>query len=377
VRLGSIILCFLGLLAMLSGRRAAADEAGLAALLQSFITPEGIGWEQLDQHREVRWSVPNPVMLKSVAPDGSSFARPGVATFGGRTLSVAASGARAGVASLYVSEPVAAAPADAVAEGLRRAGLGVAPARCPRNPAAADPWRGWYHLTSRRGTANLFIGRLKSGEQGYTLYLADLPPMTQEQAARFVDCAAGPAGGGAAAATGQAGLVAAIEAVLRPAGAPATLPWGAPIPAVRWLAPAPQKIGRPPYSAGGADSNPMSLSGTFKTATTEMSVTATGNTAGANRFYFEGGGNLPRGAVFEGLQRHGYGIAAVTCGKPYTRMSENWFRIAAPGRQPAILYRSMSVSTGQPTETYAVWLDNVPPSLLPGQRPAGGGTCPG
>jgi hypothetical protein len=203
--------------------------------------------------------------------------------------------------------------------------------------------------------------------------------MTQAEGASFVDCPDGrpvPAAANAPQ-TGQAGIVAVIEALLRPTGAPGRLPWRAPLPAIEWKPAGPQKFSRSEWSFGGADANPQLLEGNFRTPTTEMGVTATGDARGASRFYLEGGGHLPRDAVFSALRRDGYTITALICGKPYTKMSENWFRISAPGRQPAILSRSMSVSTGEPTENYAVRLDNVPPSVQPGQRAANGGSCPG
>ena len=46
------------------------------------------------------------------------------------------------------------------------------------------------------------------------------------------------------------------------------------------------------------------------------------------------------------LARDGYAITALRCGKPYTEMSDAFFRIAGPGKQPAILYRKMSRDGG-------------------------------
>ncbi|MBS0332515.1 MAG: hypothetical protein JSS35_07095, partial [Proteobacteria bacterium] len=292
---------------------------------------------------------------------------------------VAATGSLAGVGSIYISQASPAAPADAVASGLRQAGIAMSPLRCARDPARPDRSRGWYHISAGRAQGNLYVGPLSSGRQGYTIFLGDLPPMTQAEVANFVDCPDGrpaPTGSGAPQ-TGQAGVVAVIEALLRPAGAPTRLAWRTPLPAIRWNTLGPQKIGRPEFAFGGADKNPQVLDGVFKTPTTEMTVTATGDPAGANRFYLEGGGHLPREAVFNALRRDGYSIDALICGKPYTKMSENWFRISAPGKQPAILYRSMCFTDTAPTENYAIRLDNAPPAIQPGQRAANGGACPG
>jgi len=108
-----------------------------------------------------------------------------------------------------------------------------------------------------------------------------------------------------------------------------------------------------------------------------MTAIATGDDRAANRFYLRDGGNLPRGAVFDALARDGYAITALRCGKPYTQMSENFFRIAGAGKQPAILYRKMSSDGGMVSETYGLRLDNVLPPLVQGQTAPVGGRCPG
>ncbi len=358
----------------------AADYTPTAKVFEAFINSDGaLAWDELDGIKLVKWATPGPILLKTSAPDGSSFSRPGLVSLGGQTFNLGASGSHAGVGSIYISEDGPAAPLNTVLAGLTSAGIMLTPARCPRDPARPDLYRGWFHILAGKLEANLYIGRLANGRQGYTLFLGDFPTMTQNEAANFVDCRTGSASqvASAAPATGQAGIVAVIEALLRPAGGPATLPWRSPLPAIEWNSLGPQAIPRGEWSAGGTDMNPRQLNGTFKTPTTEMTVAATGNAAGANRFYLEQGENLPRDAVFGALRRDGYTIKAVTCGKAYIKMSENWFRIAAPGKQPAILYRSMSVSTGRPTESYAVRLDNVAPPVQPGQHPANGAVCPG
>jgi hypothetical protein len=132
-----------------------------------------------------------------------------------------------------------------------------------------------------------------------------------------------------------------------------------------------------PWSDPGEDKNPRLLDGDFKTATTRALAVATGDARGANRFYVQDGRNLPRGAVFDQLARDGYAITALRCGKAYTQMSQAWFRIAGPGKQPAILYRANHDLGGILTEDYAVRLDNVLPPLLPGQTPPVNGRCRG
>jgi hypothetical protein len=58
-------------------------------------------------------------------------------------------------------------------------------------------------------------------------------------------------------------------------------------------------------------------------------------------------------------------------------MSENWFAIEAPGRQPAILYRGISLEGDPPLMSYMLRLDNLMPPLEASQRAAPAEGCPG
>ena len=86
---------------------------------------------------------------------------------------------------------------------------------------------------------------------------------------------------------------------------------------------------------------------------------------------------IGRNVRFDGLMRDGYAVAAIRCGKPYTEMSDAWFRISGAGKQPAILYRAMYRDGGKTTETYVLRIDNVMPPIQPGQGAPTGGRCPG
>jgi hypothetical protein len=342
----------------------------------------GGAWEDLEKAPAIRWGA-GPVMLSRASPDGNFFARPGQATVSGRPLSVVASGARTMVFSVYLRDPAPPMAPDTLVAGFREAGFAVAPARCPRDPRGAAPRR-WYRLAlARKKPAFLYAGPLQSGGAGYTLFLDRLPAMTQSEAALYTDDCAGAAkaaSGGTAARplTGQAGIVAVVEALLRPVGAPAALPWAslATLPAITWRKLTPMKMTNP-WTDGGVDANPRLLEGEFKTATTRMTAIATGDERAANHFSLIDGGNLPRGAVFDALARDGYAITALRCGKPYTEMSDAFFRIAGPGKQAAILYRKVSTDGGMTSETYGLRLDNVLPPIVQGQSAPAGGRCPG
>lgn len=365
---------------------AASDPAALALadlvkpLLQpaapDFTPPD---WRGIESVRAIRWG-PGPIMSEKPSPDGNYFARPGQAMLAGRPMMVLATGARTMVFSYYFRNPGAPLAPDDIVGSFRQQGFAVTPARCAINPAAAP--RRWYRLTHpAKRPAYFYVGPLASGGQGYTLFLDDrLPPMTQAEAAAYTDdCPARPGGAPGAPArpnTGQAGIVAVIEAVLRPPGAPPGLAWATlpSLPAITWSKPPPMKMTNP-FEEGGADANPRLLEGRFKTATTEMTAIATGDDRAATRFSLLNGGNLPRGAVFDGLARDGYQISAIRCGKPYLQRSEAWHRIGGGGKQPAILFRSLVTDGGKVTESYVVRLDNIMPPMQPGQTAPQGGRC--
>jgi len=374
-------------LLLVGGRTVAADASGLADLLKPLLilpADSGGAWDDLEADRAIRWGA-GPIMLNKPSPDGNFFARPGQATLAGRPVALVASGARSMVFSYYVRDPLPPTNPDALVAGLRQAGFAVTPARCPIDPRSAAPRR-WYRLAlAKKKPAFLYAGPLQSGGAGYTLFLGDLPSMTQGEATLYTDnCAAGrlAAGGSAAAGpaarptTGQAGVVAVIEALLRPVGAAANLPWASlkSLPVITWSATSPMKMANP-YSDVGQDLNPRLLEGQFTTATTKMQAIATGDERAANRFMLRDGQRLPRGAVFAALARDGYGLAPLRCGKVYTETSQAWFRIAGPGKQPAILYRAHHTSDGVPSEDYALRLDNTLPPAEPGQTPPAGGRC--
>ena len=85
----------------------------------------------------------------------------------------------------------------------------------------------------------------------------------------------------------------------------------------------------------GGDPNPYTLGGTLKTPTTQSETRATGTAKAAKRFHFRDRDHIRPGDVFERLRGKGCRIAAACWGKAYTKMSENWCAIRAPGERPA------------------------------------------
>jgi hypothetical protein len=385
-RLGRLIGA-LSLFALATTARADPAMTELAEFIKPLLQPASpypvsAAWEGLEANRTVRWAA-GPVMLERPSPDGNYFARPGRATLAGRPLGVVASGARTMVFSYYLRDTAPPAPADAVVSGFGQAGYKITPVRCARRPGAPAP-KQWYRIgLPRKNPAFLYVGPLQSGGGGYVVYLGELPAMTQAEAAVYADNCSGPAqpNGRAAVvastATGQDGVAVTIETLMRPTGAAAAHSWQslATLSAIRWNALPPIRMSSP-WTDSGQDLNPRLLEGQFKTSTTRMTAIATGDDRSANRFYLREGQNLPRGAVFSRLIRDGYTITALRCGKVYTETSQAWFRIAGPGKQPAVLYRAHHRTDGVLSEDYGLWLDNTLPRAEPGQTTPAAGRCP-
>ena len=105
------LLIGLALTGAASAAPADPGTAALAALIRPMLAPAGddnpIGaWEALEANRAVRWGA-GPIMTDKPSPDGNYFARPGQANLAGRSVFVAATGARAGVFSVYIRDTAA------------------------------------------------------------------------------------------------------------------------------------------------------------------------------------------------------------------------------------------------------------------------------
>jgi hypothetical protein len=375
-----------------SGVAAAADAVALAfaETVKPLLMPSGSegtfgDWRDLEAVRGVQWAPLPPAMLDKPSPDGNYFARPGRGTIGGKPMVVVASGARTLVMSVYFNNPSPQPDADAMVAGFRAAGYIVALARCPA-PGARDARRRWYRIAlAGKRPAWLAVGPLASDNrgEGYTVLLdAKLPLMTPQEAGRYTEqCADAPATApmqAPAPRNGVEGVVAVIAALMRPSGAPLQISWQAlgKLPALAWNAMPPLQL-RLPYDDAGVDDNPQLLEGRFETPTTTMTANATGDARGVTRVYLRDGRNLGGTAVFDVLRREGHAITPLRCGRPYTKMSHNWFRIAKAGYRPAVLYRKIA-RDGELYEVYGLRLDNTLPPMRPGERDVPpGGHCPG
>lgn len=360
----------------------ASGPAIVAHLFVHFLIPTDATYSNNDWNatREVpgvQWGK-GPIMLDKPATDGAYFAMLGRMMINGRQAIVVANGARTMAGSFYVLDPVPSKkPAD-VAAAFRGAGFTLTPERCPIGGHDYPDSRRWYRITyPARRPAFLHTTPTKSGGEGYVLYLGDLPSMTDQDAASLTNDCVGGTAPPSGFRTGTEAVVTLIDRLIPSTSAPASLPWSAvkALPSIKW-AKGPSHI-TIPYPGGGADPNPYTLSGTLDTPTTQSEARATGTAKVATRFYFRYLDHIRPGDVFERLSAKGYRITAVRCGKTYTKTSENWFAIRAPGKRPGILYREITTDLGPTKITFVLRIDNVMPPIEQGQRPAPRSGCPG
>lgn len=358
-----------------------SHPAAAAQLFARFLLPASVDyslgdWDTARKVSGVQWGK-GPLPLDKATPDGDFFAMPGRATIGGRPVMLVANGARTMVSNIYLLDPQPLASPEGVAAGFKAAGFTLAPARCTIGNRPYPDARRWYRITyPAKRPAFLYAAPLKSGGTGYILYLGGLPAMSERDADLYTDDCSGKAAPAPGLRTGTEAVVALIDRLMRPVGAPPALSWAEvqKLPALSWHPPL-RKL-TVPYPPGGDDPNPYTLDGALDTPTTKSEARVTGNAQAATRFYFLGLDHMRPTEVFDRLRAQGYRIAAVRCGKPYTKMSENWFAIAAPGKRPAILYRSAYFDTGTPVMNYVLRIDNVIPPIAQGQRPAPPAGCP-
>jgi hypothetical protein len=167
----------------------AAAPSTLAEFLKPFLilpADSGGAWEDLGRNPAVHWTS-TPTMTNKPSPDGNFFAQVGQGSLGGRSIAVVATGARSMVFSIYLRDPAPPIEPEALAGGLRQAGFTLAPARCSIDPRNPSPRR-WYRLgLAKKKPAFLYVGPTQTGGWGYTLYLGDLPSMSQAEAALYSD----------------------------------------------------------------------------------------------------------------------------------------------------------------------------------------------
>jgi hypothetical protein len=368
--------------------QSAADQ--LAVVVDALMLPAGSDgtygdWTGLEAVKQIRWQPLPPTMLDEALPDGSYFTRKGLANLAGQPFGVVATGARTMVVNVYFRN-VGAAPMGETAalDALRRHGFSLEIARCPVK-GAAGAGNTWWHIKGPKKDPAWFNSQVDcNGKkcEGYALLLGQsLPTLTPQQQHLYTDRCTGTATGTATATVAAwDAQLAMLFTRLMPAAPATSVPWTDIDKAqmVTWAAMPPLEMQSPPWSDTG---DHFYRGGQTDLGGRVMYLTATGDRNAVRTIRIEDQATQAnRGDVLTALQRSGFKVELVRCGKIYQLSSGKWYRVSGQGKHPAILRREVGCDTiacPKGHESYALALDGVLPKLQAGEVDAVAGTCPG
>jgi len=380
--LGVVLALVAGLWAA-PGLSAGRPEDDFAAVVKA-LTVHGEDWRSIEAISAIRWAPLPPKMLENCLPDGGCFTRGGQVTLGDRPVVVMATGARTMTSNVYFKNSGPHLGEAALVQGLARAGLQPALARCPVRPGAISKW--WSIKTGGRVTG--FVSRtVACGAvqcEGLAYHAGDqLPGLDPRELALYSEtCGAGGAGGAPVSAIlPHEEIARTIAAVLPTPGEPAPPSWAvvrARLPGFKWQPGALMK--RDPQLLYDDDPNTLSLAGygLTKLATREFSAQVTGDARSAKLFRLEEQGSHPRGedaALLRSLQSMGFSIARARCGKPYTQQKLVWYRLTSVKTRPSYLLIDTGFEGAREHARYRVYLDGLLPPLKPGEAEAATAAC--
>ena len=383
---------FLGIVMTVACAAASAQSAEdqLAAVVAVLMLPAGSegsygGWNDLDAVKQIRWQTEPPTMLDNALPDGSYFTLKGLANLGGQPFGVVATGARTMVVNVYfrnvgkaqVGEP-------AVIAAMKRHGFSLDLARCPVKGAAGAGSK-WWRIQAPGKRPAFFNSQTEcngSKCEGYALLLGEtLPTMTPQQQRLYTDHCTGEAAGTAAAAPAAWDeQLASLFIDFMPAERAGAVSWSAIDQAkvVQWAPMPPLEMQTPPWSD---TENHFYRGGQADLGGRVLYLTATGTRDSVRSIHVEDQATQAnRGDVLEVLAKKGFNVQLARCGKVYQLSAAKWYRVAGPGKQPAVLMRSVrcdTVACPKGQESYTLTLDGTLPALQPGEVAAVGGRCPG
>ena len=148
------------------------------------------------------------------------------------------------------------------------------------------------------------------------------------------------------------------------------------VSSVRWQPLPPQETSMPMR-----DTNHFVRSGQTDLGGRALLLTATGAKGAVLNVYIED--QIPqanRGDVLQALQRSGFRVQRVRCGRVYQLSAADWYRLTKPGFHPVILRsgkRCDTTSCPRAQETHMLALGGVLPPLQPGEVDVVAGQCPG
>lgn len=335
-------------------------------------------WDGIEKLPNIKWAPLPPTALKNCLPDGGCFARQGAATVGDRSFTVAATGARTMVFTLYFRNTTAPLGEQAVVTALKQAGFAPELARCPVGTAAGGT--NWYRLKGSGTTvAHLSIqpATVSRPAEGFVLTPgAELPPLQPTQVALYSEqCSAGGARTPVSTRKPHELLAQAIIGLLVPAGGATLYDWNALVAlptGMTWDSAGPKAVDL----SYKQDPNPRSLGGVVTFAGRKFSLLASGTPSQVKVVYLEEMGMHPRGEHMLGVvYEKGIAVGLVRCGPPYSESTNNWYGLTSTKTRPAMVRQSIRYDGNQVQDSYELRLDGTLPARDPRDRNPGASGC--
>lgn len=168
---------------------AQTPEAEFAAVVVTWLgLSHPADWESLERLPHVRWAPLPPAPRQNCLPDGGCFTRQGMATIGGRSLTVVAAGARTMVFQLYIRNQGNRIGGPAVLAALAQAKLSTRLARCPLPGSAGTT--SWYRISGGAAPGILAIQMPPNTRVGEGFVLSQgekLPTLLPNQLALYTE----------------------------------------------------------------------------------------------------------------------------------------------------------------------------------------------
>ena len=366
------------LLAAFQAAPSPGPEATLVAVIRSFLDKNAnTEWGALDQLPKTKFGAPAPTELRTCLPDGSCHTRPGTMSLGGKTVNVAATGARSIVMSLLVRNSAPFVGEAKVLEALRAASITTTLARCPVAGRAGGT--SWYRLAGEQVDGFLAVQTKCAGNacEGFTLSRGDrLPNLSSAQAAMYSEsCNGGEERKAIAAAGPPHEVLAETIRILIPATTVPEVSWAAltALPTgLTWNGTAPKPI----TLTYKNDPNPMAMTGSVTLSGREFSVLASGTATQARVVYLDENLTHARGEHMLGvLYRKGFAVRLVRCGPPYSDSTHMWYSASSPNTRTVMVLQSIRYDGNSVQDGYAIRLDGTLPARDARDRNPGSSGC--
>ncbi len=331
-------------------------------------------WDGIEKLANFKWTSAT-TELKNCLPNGDCYARQGTAAIGGKTFTVAATGARTMVINILLRNTSAPFGEEALVAALAGAGLSPELARCPLRAGAGGT--NWYRLKAGEQAAVLSIQPAGTGRpnEGFVISQGDqLPPLQPNQVSLYSEqCGAGVERKAVSTMKPHQHLAEVVVTLLAQAAGPAPFDWKALGTTFKMNGEGPRKMD---LTTRG-DHNPVAQTGVVTFASREFSVLASGSPTEVKSVFLEElGPGHPRGEHMLGVvYEKGITVKLVRCGPVYSSSTNNWYSMTSAKTKPAMIRQSIHYDGNQVTDQYEIRLDGTLPARDPRDRNPGVNGC--